>query len=135
MYFTWLLLVLSAFLESTTHAIPLTLIFLLILFVHKKSADIFVWALVLGLILDILSVQIVGGTSLFYLLFLFFMYLYDRKYEIKTLPFVAIAAFFGSLIYLFIFNNQAIVIRAVESMIVAVMGFMILQYANKENKH
>ncbi len=83
--------ILALLLEVTVVRLPLVLFLLLIIFVRKKNSELFVFALFIGILLDILNLQRIGITSIFFLSLLFLVHLYDRKYEINTLPFVLIS--------------------------------------------
>lgn len=99
-FISWLLLIFVIFTELTYTDLPLTLIFILILAVMKRGEWIFILAFFAGIILDIFSLRSLGQTSIFFLLFVFLVLMYERKYEISTLPFVMITSFFGSFFYL-----------------------------------
>lgn len=68
---------------------------LLLLFVLLKNS--FLWAFLAGLILDLLTTQRLGLSSLLFLLILGIFHLYSRKYEPRLpflIPFVFLASFF-----------------------------------------
>jgi|WetSurMetagenome_2_1015567.scaffolds.fasta_scaffold581908_2 cell shape-determining protein MreD len=120
-----LLFFLALLLESTVIHLPLILILLLILFVNNKSYNVFILAFFLGLLLDIMTVQRLGTSSLFFLVFLFLVYLYDRKYRIKTLPFVSIAAGIAAFLYTWIITNNISLIGILISTIISAATFLL----------
>lgn len=68
---------------------------LLLLFVLLKNS--YSWAFLAGLILDLLTGQRLGLSSLLFLLILFLFHLYSRKYEPRLsflIPFIFLASFF-----------------------------------------
>lgn len=113
--------------ETTITTAPLILIILLIMAVVSKKSWIFPIAFAEGLFLDLLSFDTVGKTSVFFAIFLLIVLLYDRKFEIRTLPFVLISSFFGSLFYLIFLNYQSIFVQAVFSSIIAAILFLLVK--------
>lgn len=126
-YFVILLFSLGLFLEATVTQVPFTFSTLLILFVMKKSPGIFPAAFFLGVLLDILTLRTIGGTSLFFVLFLFLVYLYDRKYEINTLPFIAVVSFIGAYLFLAIFEKTFDFHQASAGLLFAVLLFVLMK--------
>lgn len=120
-------LFLFTLLETTITTAPLILIMLLIMAVVSKKSWIFSIAFAEGLFLDLLSFNAVGKTSVFFAIFLLIILLYDRKFEIRTLPFVLISSFLGSLFYLIFFNHQSIFVQAVLSSVIAAILFLIVK--------
>jgi cell shape-determining protein MreD len=110
--------ILALLLEVTVVRLPLVLFLLLIIFVRKKNPEIFVFALFIGILLDILNLQRIGITSMFFLALLFLVHLYDRKYEINTLPFVLISCVGSVLGQSFISYNSVIWIHILASIFI-----------------
>lgn len=88
--------------------IPLVLAVFLILGILVKE-QVFVFAFFAGIILDVLTIKSVGSSSLFFLIFLSFVMLYQKKYEINSYPFVLVSSFFGAYVYLLIFGRGSVV--------------------------
>jgi len=61
-------------------------------------------AFLTGAVLDILLLNPLGKTSLFLVVFLFIILLYDKKFDIQTFPFVFLASFIGSFVYFIAFQ-------------------------------
>lgn len=113
------------FFEGTITTLPLTLQTLLVFYVlYKNSASIFL-AFISGIILDLLSVRLLGTTSIYFVIFLFLVVLYERKFEINTIPFIILSSFFGSLGFLFLFGFQQSILQAVASSFFAVLLFKV----------
>ena len=123
--FFGLFFLISLIFESTLIQIPLTLMGLIVFFIVKKHEDLFVIAFFLGLILDIMSFRQVGISSIFFVCILFLISLYERKYEIKTLPFVIISSAIGSLVYLLIDRAQHIFLLVCANVFLALVCFFI----------
>lgn len=111
-------------LETTITTIPLILVVILIMAVVSKKSWIFSVAFAVGLLLDLLSFNVIGKTSIFFVIFLLIVLLYDRKFEIRTVHFVLISSFLGSLFYLTLFNYKGIFFQSFLSSIIAVILFL-----------
>jgi len=123
MYLLGTLLIFSVLLEGTVTTLPLVLISLLCFTLRKRSDSIFPIAFGAGLLLDLLRVRVLGLSSLFFILFLFLVLLYQRKYEINSYPFVAVSAFLGSLGFLGIFGGENSLMQSLISALLAVILF------------
>lgn len=99
-----LFFLLGIILEGTIWQLPITLCLLLIFFIFTKKASVFPLAFIAGLTLDVFRVDPIGLRSIFLILFLFLVALYERKFEIRSLPFVLTASVLGSSLYLLFFN-------------------------------
>ena len=81
----WFILILIlfflSFLETIT-TLPLVLIVLLCFSVVFKKPWVFVLAFFMGLILDLLQLRHLGQTSLFFIVFLIVVFMYDRRFKI-----------------------------------------------------
>lgn len=115
------------FLETGGFQLPLSLLFLLVFFAVTKSERAFLLAFFIGLLLDTLLIRTLGLTSLFFVVFLFLIHLYERKYEIKTLPFVLIALFFGVGIYGLLFDYHLGIIPYILTLGIGGLFFVFLQ--------
>ena len=114
------------FIEASFTTIPVAFLFLLLLTIFKKSSIVFIVAFFVGVLMDILLLRPLGMTSMVYLLILFLVTLYDRKFEIATTSFIGFSSFFGSLIYLLVFQNQVPILQAIVSAIFAVLAAITL---------
>ncbi len=121
---------LAVTLESTILNIPLVLILLLVLFVRNKTPEIFFLAFILGFLLDVLKLQRAGVSSIYFLITLFIIFLYDKKYEINTLRFVVISSGTVSIVHLSLFSNPS-VLQIVFSIIIGVISYICIGYINK----
>ena len=122
MYFSFLLvLILIIFFEGAVTSLPLILIFLLCAMIIKKNLALFPIAFFAGILLDILQVRTVGSTSIYFLICLFLVLLYQKKYEINSYPFVAAAGFLGSAGFLLLFGSGNILIQSIFSVCFAVL--------------
>jgi hypothetical protein len=84
---------------------------------------IFFLAFGLGLYLDLIAMRPLGYTSLILAIFVFLVWLYERKFETQTTTFVFISTFFGSILYLWLFRYQMIFLQALVNAIVSVFLF------------
>lgn len=115
----------ALFSEGTLTTLPLTLLALIILLLQKREQWIFPLAFVSGILLDVMTMDRIGIRSIFFVFFLFFMVLYEKKYEIQTLPFVSVVSFFGSLIYLFLLSSKPLLLQSLTSCVIASMLFFL----------
>mgnify|MGYP001616417992 CR=1 FL=1 len=131
MIFLVLLFVVSLILQGSITTIPLVLILLLNLFIATKKTSVFVIAFICGLLLDTMLGNPLGQTCIFYLLFLAVVFLYERKFDIQTFPFVFISSFLGSFVYLIVYENRFIIMQALTSSLISVVFFFLLIVADK----
>lgn len=123
--FLIILLILSILLESSITTIPFVLSIILVLYIFYRKEWVFLTVFISGVILDILNLRNLGFSSSFFLIFLFLIFLYDRKFEIKSNYFVIFSSFFGSIVYLLIFNSQFIFLSALANTIFAYVIFKV----------
>lgn len=126
-----ILLFIAILLESTITTLPLVFIVLLCGAVVYKQTGVLIAALIAGVILDMLLFRIIGVTSIFLLAALMLAFLYERKFEIQSIPFVAVFSFFGSLIYCFIFIKSEVLLQGLVSCILTVSLFLLLQFSDR----
>lgn len=124
--------VMAILLESTISTLPLVLLLILFLAVIKRTNDIFVVAFFSGLFLDFLTFGRFGISSLYFTIFVFLIYSYQKRFEIETLHFVALFSFFGSLFYLLIQGHSYLILQSVISMIILVSSFIAFKKYNKK---
>lgn len=110
-------------LEGTVTSLPLVLIALILIAVHLKTSDVFFLAFLAGIILDLFLVRQVGESSVFFLLVLFCIFLYERKYEIESTIFVTFASMLSALIYLIIFPSPFRLVQIATVTLLAVVIF------------
>ena len=128
----WFLFLGILVLEGTVTTIPLVFIFMLCLTVIKKAEWLFPLALFSGIILDILTVRTIGLTSTILIISIFLILLYERKYEIDTIPFVFFASFLGSFIFMQLVGHPSIIEPFISS-VLAVGGFVGYQFFKKNS--
>jgi cell shape-determining protein MreD len=109
----YLILALSFILEGTITTLPLVLISFLILMIFLRAKFLFWLAFVAGIMLDIFLLRPLGLTSLMLIIFLFFVVLYENKFESSTAYFILVVSFLGSLIYLLILGLSSVLIQSV----------------------
>lgn len=122
---------LALLLETTIVQLPLVLLLLLAVTIVYQSEWVFFAAIVLGMLLDGLLFRPLGSTGLFFLLFLLFVFLYERKFELRTVPFAALMSFLGSFVYLLLFGHSKLWGQVIISMGVGVLFFVLLSHLNK----
>jgi cell shape-determining protein MreD len=132
MWFLIILIFILTLLQGSVTTLPLVILFFLNAAVVTKKTWIFPVAFLTGLVLDILLLNPMGKTSLFLVIFLFVILLYDKKFDIQTFPFVFLASFIGSLIYFIVVSHtQNIFTQAIISAVISTLSFFLLVVLNK----
>jgi len=119
-------LILAILLEATVISIPIVLDVLLVYFILSKKSRLLIFAFVAGIILDILRIRVLGLTSIFFMVFILLVFLYEKKFEIATYPFVFFAAFLGGILYLLMLNYSYVLEQAVMGALIAAILFKLL---------
>jgi len=127
-----LFLIISIFLEGTLTSLPLVFLCLLCMTIILRDLRLFVAAFFSGIFLDAFALRPIGETSIFFLIVVLLVLLYQRKYEINTYPFMFIASFVGSLIYLLAFDYHGAFIEACASAVIAVLLLALIRYVDKQ---
>lgn len=134
MFLLFLITFLFLWVEIIETSLPLFLIAVLVMLIlnsrnhsERQNGWVFLAAFLGGLILDVSSVAYPGGTSLFLTCLLFLILLYERKYEIDTIPFVFVSSFFGTFLYLWFFGYGDIFIQSIASSFLGVVIFVLFR--------
>jgi len=122
----FVLLILLIVMLSGITTIPLAIALLVVVTALFKKSWVFFAAFLLGLFLDLTLIRPLGYTSLMFAIFVFILFLYERKFETQTLTFVFLSTFLGSLIYLMIFGYQMIFLQAFINALLAIIFFKFL---------
>ncbi len=128
---------LSVFLESSVTTLPLVFVTLLCLAVLVRKEWIFAIAFIAGMVLDALSFRVLGQSSLYFSVYIFLVFLYQKKFEIATKYFIFIASFLGSFGFLLLFSYGNAVLQSLISSIIGVLMFSIFSrfHKNVEKKY
>ncbi len=121
------LLIVALLLEGTLTSLPLVYIVLLCWAVIRRDAQAFVAAFITGIFLDVFAVRLVWQSSLFLVVSVFLILLYQRKYEIYSYPFVGVAGFLGSFVFLLLLGSNNLFLQAGISSCIGVILFAILK--------
>lgn len=127
-----LALIFAILLEASVTTLPLTLLIILFLAVINKNNEVFLIAFFSGLFLDLLSLDRLGVSSLYFTVFVFIIYIYQKKFEIETLYFMIIFSFIGSLIYLLLMGTGFIFLQSTVATIISVSSFLAYKKFNKK---
>lgn len=130
-FFLLVVCLLGAFFEATVTTLPVLLCLLVVISIHEKSNKIFVLAFISGIVLDVMRVDPVGLRSIFYIIFLFLIFLYERKFETSNPVFVFFASLIGSIGYLLLFQYQ-VVLPAILGGVFATILFYIANVFSKK---
>lgn len=118
------IVVISIFLQGIVTTLPVILCILLLGYITKKEAWFFVVGFFCGILLDVLQVRPIGQSSLFFVLLLTLVFLYERKFEIATVPFVMLSSFFASYLFLQLFSSSFVLLQALLSCMLCVFVFL-----------
>lgn len=121
-----ILLTLFAIFISGITTIPVLLSLLVVCAVVFRKSWVFFLAFGLGFLLDLFLLRPLGQTGLFFSILILALFLYERKFETRTLTFVFFASFLGSIIYLMIFGYNNVLIQSALNAIVGVLFFKLL---------
>jgi cell shape-determining protein MreD len=131
-YLALVLLLLALVFEVSLTTLPFIFLVLLCLMVIFRGNWLFAVAFIFGLLFDLLSFKTVGISSLFLVLVLFLVLLYQSKFEITTVYFVAIASFLGSFLFLMLQGyTHSIILQSILSAIIGLLLFKLIQRINK----
>lgn len=126
LYFLFII-VFAVILEGTITSLPIVLDVLLVFFIVKKRSRLLLPAFFSGIALDIFRVRPLGLTGIFFIVFILLVFLYERKFETATYPFVFFSSFLGGALYLFLFGSGQVLGQPLVSSIVAVLIFYIFK--------
>jgi len=107
------LVVVSLILEGSITSLPLVLLSLLIFRIAVSDNSGFLMAFLSGIILDIFLVRPVGQSSIYFLIILFLIGMYEKKFEVNSLLFIMLATFTTSLVYFLVFTSPSILIQTI----------------------
>lgn len=137
--FPWLFLLLSIIAQASVTVFPLSMIVFLLWYLHERTdlkggqtEIVFLTAFFVGLLLDMLTFRILGLTSLFLVSFLFVLSLYERKFEINTIPFVLLTAFGGVSSFMLFFGHDHALTASFVGTLIAVVGFVVLSFMTRK---
>lgn len=130
-----ILLTLLIIVISGVTTIPFSIGLMTIFAVLLKRSWIFFLALGLGLFLDLIALRTLGYASLALTIFVFILFLYERKFETRTAAFVFISSFFGSTFYLMIFGYQTVFLQAFINALFTVLAFRLIQNSKGKSQN
>ncbi len=128
-FFIGILFLVAILLETTMIQLPLVLLLLLVTTIVYQSEIVFFLAVFLGVLLDGLLFRPLGSTGIFFLLFLLFVFLYERKFELRTVQFAALMSFLGSFLYMIIFGHSILWLQLGISILVGIGCFLLLSFS------
>ena len=121
MFFLFLLLALL--IEGSATTLPLTFIVLIVYTILKRDERILIVGFIVGLILDILTLNTLGITSLFFVLFLSLVLLYEKKLEITSIYYLVLFSFSGALVNSYLKHSDNLLLISTLSAFIAVLIF------------
>lgn len=107
------ILFLALILQGSLLSFPLVFVFLTNMAIKGRKISILPLAFFLGLILDSLYLRTLGMTSIFFLVFLFGLFTYERKFEIDNLSFIFVSSFLGSMALFLVLGDSSVLTKSV----------------------
>lgn len=123
LFVTVLILLLSVVFEGTFFALPLVLPVLIVLQIMYRTGAVIIAAFLAGLFLDTFLFRQLGESSLFFLSFLTILALYERKFEVRTYPFLVVSIVLGTALYLIVFGSAAFLVQIFSALIFSLILF------------
>ena len=130
-----LVLLIAVLIEATFTSIPLVFLILINLLILEKNSWVFAAAFFSGLALDIFSMRFLGSSSLYFVILLFIISLYERRFEANNVYFVLLASFLGSFLYMIVFSERLILQQAVISAFISAFIFYVLYFVRLRKKN
>lgn len=106
------ILIASLILQGSLFSFPLIFVFLTNFAVKEKKIVVFPLAFILGLVLDSFYLRTLGTTSVFFLVFLFALFSYARKFEIDNISFIFVSSFLGGMVLFLILKDSNILLKS-----------------------
>lgn len=131
-----IILFFALFCEISFVSLPLVLLALLLLGIIFKEFWIFPVGFGMGIVLDMLSFRTVGVSSIFFVVMLGIIFLYDRKFEVQSLPFTVIFSFLAALGFGLIFKSeQSIFLALITSFLAGGIFYVLLRVIDKKRMY
>lgn len=127
-----LALLISILFESIFTTIPLTLLIILFITIVLRDSDIFIFAFLSGLLLDILAFRNPGISSVIFITLITLIFLYQRKFEIESFNFMVLISFSGTLVYLFIIGASNLIFQTLFSTLLVSFSYLVFKKTNKK---
>lgn len=128
------LLIIAVILQGVATSLPLVLLILILLAVKVRSSDVFLLAFISGIVLDIILVHPLGASSVFFLIVLLVIFLYERKYELSSLIFVLSVTAAMSLVASFLFPTPQRFLQVILSIVINGLLFSMIQFLTVHKK-
>lgn len=103
-----LFLLILAILEGSVISFPFVFLFLIFFSLRNRTPWVFIFAFLGGILLDSFYLRTIGFTSVFFLIFIFGVLLYERKFEIGSSFFLFASVLLGSFLYFSIFHGSLV---------------------------
>lgn len=122
MILTFSFFLLFCILEGIFISFPLVFLFLIFFALRNRNSLVFVLSFIGGILLDIFYLRQIGLTSVFFLVYIFALLLYERKFEIGSYFFVFLSVALGSFIYFSLFENSFVIQKSLITVVVALIA-------------
>lgn len=130
-----LFLFFAILLQSFVTSVPLTIPIIIFSAVFIRTNIVFFLAFFSGFFLDLLTLNLLGVSSLFFVILVFIIYLYQRKFEIDNAIFVSFISFVASLIYLFLMGSNYAVLSSFMIFLLAGISFLVYKLTTNKKTY
>lgn len=124
-------LIIALLLESFVTTLPLTVCVIIFLAATLRRNEVFALAFFSGLFLDIFSFGRIGLSSLYFLICVQLIFLYEKKFELESPHFVFFATLAGAFGYLLI-SGREIILGTATVAIISGVSFFVFSLKNKK---
>lgn len=127
-----LLFIIGVLLEGIVTTVPLVTVLLLVFYAIFRKKWVYPAAIILGIGLDFFAMRTIGISSVFFVLFLFLIIVYEQKFEIETIPFLFAASFLGSFAFLMLIAYKPFFLQVVISSFLTLVLYKVIKMTAKE---
>jgi len=129
-YVFLLLLIIGIYVNIVYTTVPFSLTFLLGFAILQRGWGSYFLAFICGILLDSIALRTIGISSIFFLLIISIILLYEHKFEVKNPYFYWIIVFSACSLYTLLFRYQYALI---QSLIASMFGFLIFSLLMKKS--
>lgn len=117
MFILFIVLLIFSFIVQAVTNLPLVVLTFMVFSIFNRSYWILISAFICGFILDIFLSKTLGSDSLFLFIFIYLIYLYERKFEIATNTFVIGSSVLGIILYSIFISRLTLIETTIQSIL------------------
>jgi cell shape-determining protein MreD len=125
-------ILISIILEASFLSIPILIPIILSYFIFTKNSNAFFLAFASGILIDTFLLNPIGISSIYFCIILFLVFLYSKKFEIESLPFISIFTILASSFYIAIFSSSFFIAKTfICTAISVIIYFQVMRFKKK----